>query len=50
MRHVKHAFGSGKSGTYDVTTFHVCVSGVPVKETMRLGDAIGYAEKMMGMV
>ena len=49
-RHVPHAFGSGKSGTYDVTSYHVLVSGVPVHEAVRLVDAIGYAEKMMGMV
>ena len=49
-RRVPHAFGSSKSGTYDVTTFHVCVGGVPVHESTRLTDAIAYAEQMMGAV
>ena len=48
-RHVPHAFGSGKSGTYDQTTYHVCVRGVTVAEKVRLRDAMEHAERMMGV-
>ena len=49
-RKIPRAYGSGKSGTWESTTYVVCVSRVPVHESATLTDAKAYAEKMMGMV
>lgn len=47
---IPRAYGSGKGGAWEHTTFVVCVSRVPVHECSTLADAKAYAEQMMGMV
>lgn len=43
-RHIPHAGGRG--GTWDHTSYHICLQGVSVAEKYRLQDAKEYAKKI----